>query len=290
MTFDQVMVFHHIVKHGGFKAAADDLHKTQPAISVAIKKLEEEMGVELFDRSGYRPTLTEHGKMFFEKSKRLMQGMQDLEGLSESFRQGDEPHLSLAIDGISPLPKILSLCKNFGDRYPHTKLSLGFDILSEAERRVLDGDAQIGVTHFVSEGSLLEILPMTSMRMVPVMCKELFEMKSPKTDTDLLEIDQIVVADKNSQSTANFGILSGGKKWRLSDSNFKKDIILSGLGWGHLPEHTIERELKEKKLVVLKFEDVYPKTLEIKLIRLKTHHFGPVARALWDDLRKIHQT
>lgn len=47
MTFDQVLVFHKIVEAGSFKAAAAELHKTQPAISFAIKKLEEEMEAPL---------------------------------------------------------------------------------------------------------------------------------------------------------------------------------------------------------------------------------------------------
>jgi DNA-binding transcriptional LysR family regulator len=54
MTFDQILVFHKISQTGSFKSAAAELHKTQPAISLAMKKLEEEMEVELqasFDRS-----------------------------------------------------------------------------------------------------------------------------------------------------------------------------------------------------------------------------------------------
>ena len=55
MTYDQVLVFHKIVQLGSFKSAADALSKTQPAISLTIKKLEEELEVNLFDRGGYRP-------------------------------------------------------------------------------------------------------------------------------------------------------------------------------------------------------------------------------------------
>lgn len=289
MTFDQVLVFHTIVKLGGFKSASDAMHRTQPAISLAIKKLEEELSVELFDRSGYRPVLTEHGKLFFERSRELMHGMEELEGLAHSFRGGDEPLVSVAIDGISPLPKILKLCKNFGKDYPHTKLNLSFDILSEAERRVLESEAQIGITHFVSNPEELEVIPITTMRMIPVMSEELFNLKSPTRDQDLLDIDQIVVSDKNQKSKANFGLLSGGRKWKLEDPNFKKEIIMASLGWGHLPEHTIETEIAEKKLVVLNFKDVHPRELIINLIRPKKNQFGKVAEALWQELKNIHQ-
>lgn len=284
MTFEQVLVFHKIVETGSFKSAAAELHKTQPAISLGIKKLEEEMEVDLFDRSGYRPELTEHGKAFYEKSFKVLQGMGELESLSQSFRNKEEPELFIAIDGISPLPKLLHNIKKFSDRFPNTKLNLGFNTLSEAERRVLDRDAGIGMTHFISEPDLLEVVPITSVRMIPVMSKELFKEKKVKAQSDLMEIDQIVVGDKIGPKGMSFGLLDGGKKWRLLDGNFKREIILAGLGWGHLPEHTIEHELREKKLTILNFEDTHPRELVVNLIRHKKHQMGLVARALWDDL------
>ena len=287
MTFEQVLVFHKIVQSGSFKQAAAELHKTQPAISLAIKKLEEEMEVDLFDRSGYRPELTVHGRAFFERSIKVLQGMGELENLSESFRKREEPEIGIAVDGISPLPKLLHLFKNFGERFPNTKLNLGFDILSEAERRVLDREAQIGVTHFISDRSSLEIVPITSVRMIPVMSKELYKERKVSRQEDLGNIEQIVIADKNGPRGSSFGLLDNGKKWRLNDSNFKRDIILAGLGWGHLPHHQIERELADKKLVVLEFEDIHPRELAINLIRHKRHQLGVVAKTLWDELLNL---
>lgn len=283
MTFEQLLVFHKIVQAGSFKAAANELHKTQPAISFSIKKLEEEMEVELFDRSSYRPTLTAHGKAFFERSQKVMQGMSELESMSKSFQQNEEPEIGIAVDGIGLHPGLLKLFKTFSDHHPFTKLSMSLDILSEAERKVLDREAQIGITHFVSDRSSLEIVPFASVRMVPVMNRELYKEKKIKSQLDLMEIDQIVISDKNPKG-ASFGLLDNGKKWRLLDNNFKREIILSGLGWGHLPQNTIEQDLKEKRIVILNFEDIHPRDLEINLIRLKKQHLGPIAKKLWDDL------
>lgn len=284
MTFDQVIVFHKIVESGSFKSAAAQLHKTQPAISLAIKKLEEEMEVDLFDRSGYRPELTAHGKAFYERSFKVLQGMSELEGLSNSFRKLEEPEIFISIDGISPLPKLLHILKNFGDRFPNTKLNLGFDILSESERKVLSKEAQIGITHFIGDKNALEVLPITTVKMLPVMSRDLYKERKVKSQGDLKEIDQIVIGDKNPKGAA-FGLLDTGKKWRINEGNFKRDIILAGLGWGHLPDHTIEREVAEKKLVVLDFEDIHPRELDINLIRLKKQPLGVVAKSLWEELK-----
>jgi DNA-binding transcriptional LysR family regulator len=287
MTFEQVLVFHKIVQLGSFKAAANELHKTQPAISLSIKKLEDEMEVELFDRSSYRPELTHHGKTFLERSQRVYQGMQELEDLSLSFRKNEEPEITISIDGISPLPQLLGLFKKFNEKFPNTKLNFGFEILSQAERNVLARESHFGVTHFISEPDALEILPITSVKMLPVVCKELYDEKKLKSESDLLDIEQIVIADKAGPKGQSFGLLDGGKKWRLSDANFKHDIILAGLGWGHLPEHTIAREVKEGKLIVLNFESIKPRELSINLIRLKKQHMGIVSKKLWEEMTKI---
>ncbi len=284
MTFDQVLVFHKIVESGSFKSAAAQLHKTQPAISLAIKKLEEEMEVDLFDRSGYRPELTAHGKAFYERSFKVLQGMSELEGLSNSFKKLEEPEVFISVDGISPLPKLLHILKNFGDKYPNTKLNLGFDILSETERKVLSKEAQIGITHFIGDKNVFEIVPITTVKMLPVMSRELYKERKVKNQNDLKEIDQIVIGDKNPRG-ASFGLLDEGKKWRINEGNFKRDIILAGLGWGHLPDHTIDREIAEKKLVVLDFQDIHPRELDINLFRLKKQNLGVVAKALWDELK-----
>lgn len=284
MTFDQLIVFQSIVKTGSFKAAASQLNKTQPAISAAIKKLEEELEVSLFDRSEYRPKLTEWGKIFNEKLQRVMQGMEELEQLSLSFRQKEEPEITVSVDGISINHNMLKTFKVFSDQYPNTKLNLSFDILSETERKIICHEADIGITHFIQNKSLFEIHPLTSIRMLPVMNRELFKQKKINSEAQLREIDQIVIGDKNGSHGASFGLLDEGKKWRLLDNKFKNEIILAGLGWGHLPEQTILRELKEKKLIVLKFDSVGPKVIELNLIKLKNKQLGPVSKKLWNGL------
>lgn len=286
MTFEQVLVFHKVVELGSFKMAAAELHKTQPAISLSIKKLEEEIGADLFDRSGYRPELTAHGKAFFEKSQRAIQGMGELASLSRSFQGKEEPEISVTVDGISPLPKLLRVFKNFGGHFPNTKLNLEFDTLSESERKVLSREAQMGISHFLSDQGSLEVVPITTVKMLPVMERELYLSRKVTHQEQLLDIDQVVIGDKN-KSKASFGLLDDGKKWRLTDANLKREIILAGLGWGHLPEHYVEREIQEKKVVVLEFQDIHPKDLAVHLIRLKKHQFGPVARSLWDELSAL---
>lgn len=289
MTYDQILVFHKIIEHGSFKAAAQSLHRTQPALSFAIKKLEEELAVELFDRSVYRPALTLHGKSFYEHSQKIMQGMDELEDLAKSFHDNVEPEITIAVDGISPLPYLLKTFREIQSSHTNTKLNLSLEILSATEKRVVEKEAQIGVTHFIQSPELLEIIPISSVRLVPVISSSLYQELGITSQRDLLTIDQIVVTDSSGIRGPSFGILENGRKWRIGDSKFKNDIIRSGLGWGHIPEHEVIHDIKAGTLKILDFEDIFPRELDINIIRLKRYPLGKVGKVIWERLKALRE-
>jgi DNA-binding transcriptional LysR family regulator len=74
LTIDQFAVFAAIAKEGSFAAAARRMNRAQSAITYAIQKLEDQSGVELFDRSSYRPVLTEAGKALLPRALRILRG------------------------------------------------------------------------------------------------------------------------------------------------------------------------------------------------------------------------
>lgn len=72
ITLDQFMVFLTIVDEKSFAGAARKLSRTQSAITYAIQKLEEQSDLLLFDRSTYRPTLTDAGRSVLPRIRRVM--------------------------------------------------------------------------------------------------------------------------------------------------------------------------------------------------------------------------
>ena len=85
MTYEQIKVLHAIVTEGSFRAAAEKLYKSQPAISNMMKKLEHELGVLLISRDNYRPQLTSEGEIFYEKALLVLEQMNELSGLAKSL-------------------------------------------------------------------------------------------------------------------------------------------------------------------------------------------------------------
>ena len=75
--FQELNAFIAVVEAGGFSAAARTTGDSQPAISKAIGALEKRLGVMLFNRSTRRVTLTDHGRKYYDRTKPLVDEMQD---------------------------------------------------------------------------------------------------------------------------------------------------------------------------------------------------------------------
>ena len=85
MTLEQLLTLENIVKYGSFKSAAEAMHKSQPSLTMAIKKLEDEYDILIFDRSGYRPKLTSNGETFYKKAQKVLDSFKDLEQLGQEL-------------------------------------------------------------------------------------------------------------------------------------------------------------------------------------------------------------
>ena len=71
MTLEQIRIFVTVAQKGSLAAAAAALYKTQPTLSVGLKNLEEDLGVQLFSRDQYRMTLSEAGLKLLKTGQRF---------------------------------------------------------------------------------------------------------------------------------------------------------------------------------------------------------------------------
>lgn len=288
MTLEQILTIEAIVNQGSFKAAADYLHKSQPSISMAIKKLEEEYQVTLFSRDEYRPSLTNEGRIFYEKARSVLKEFRELELTAKQMTRGEEVELRISIDAVSPVSLILKFLKNFFSAHPNTKLKLSFEVLHGTLERLTDGDVDFAITPMNGKDAindaLYEMIPLTKALMIPVMKADYIKEKKI-TDAVLRNYTQIILADSSRHSPKiSSGVLEGGKNFTLSEISFKKEMIMQGLGWGGLPFEMVKDELAKKKLVMIKTPLVKEREMEIFLVHDPKKSMGPVARELWKKM------
>ena len=291
MTYDQLKVLDAIITEGSFNAASRHLFISQPSISIAIKKLEGEFNLKLFSRDQYRPVLTPAGKAFYQKSKRVLEQTKSLELLGKQLSMGNEPEIRIAIDAVFPLPLISGLLKHYENEHPATKLYLGSEYLNGAVERVLDGTADIALIPKLQEDPKLESIHLSHIQMIPTAAPAF----CPVHATYELSLDemkdyvQVIVEDSSHQETnrLSHGVLEGGRIWLVNDFLTKKQMLLEGLGWGRLPLHMIEGELKSGHLLTLKIQNIKSVKVEIQAVRKLDGQIGPIATKIWNDLKLL---
>lgn len=284
MTYEQLITLNNIIETGSFKAAASKMHKAQPSISNAIKNLECELGIELFDRSEYRPKLTQKGRAIYSLSKIIESDFIKLENLAQKLKDGASTTTKLSVDAVFPYTKLQCIMDQFVGEFELSDIDLSIDVLEGSEQKVLEGIVDFGISPFLSPNSKIFYEPLTNVEMIPVIHKDL----ACKINFDwkrLLEVPQIVVmSTSTTQSNTQFGLLEGGKKWRLNDNSAKQDLIKNAMGWGRLPSHQVRESINNGNLILIQDELVDKFVIPIYLIRKKNSVFGPTTHWLWNKI------
>lgn len=259
VSLDQLRSFLAAVDEGSFSAAARKLRRAQSAVSELVSTLEDQIGVTLFDRSGRYPKLTPQGAVLLADARGIMAGVDFMKARAKGIAAGLEPELSVVVDVFFPLAAITEAAKEFRERFPGVPLRLFVEALGGAYKPVLDRIASLGVV-----GSLPIMPPSLSgerliaLEFVVVAAPDhpLASVKGIIAKSELVKHVQLVLTDRTALSEGReFGVMSP-QTWRLADLFAKHAFLLNGLGWGGMPVHAVERDLREGKLVKLSIEDV----------------------------------
>jgi len=293
MTLEQLKVFCAIVDHGGFRAAANSLYKSQSAISIALKKLESELKVSLFQRDQYRPVLTSEGKELYKKANVILKHSDEFSLLAEHFAMGEEPELRIAMSGIAPIEPILDVLKGTSESTPSTQLSLQMENLNGTLERLKDGDADIVISESNEREASFEYQHLTHVELIGVISSQspLARHATTLTERDMEGSTQILVRDTSIHTPRlTAGVVDGTNHWVVNDFIMKKRVIASGSGWGRLPKHMIQEDIKKGVLTAISSKHFPTISTDIQAIRHKHKPIGPVASTLWQRLQHIDWT
>ncbi len=283
MTLEQLKSLQAIVEGGSLRAAAQSLNRTQPTVSVAIKNLEEELGLQIFDREQYRNTLTPQGKKLYQKAKLVLGQAQSFKNLATQLAAGEETEVGIAFTSAIPVSPIISTIRQCKEEFPATRL----EVYSENGLEPLDllenGMASILIIPWVQNHDKLESIHFMNMRFISVIAADspLLKEYDAVPKAVMKNYPQVIIGGRKS-STKSYGVLEGGDQWRVNDFQTKKEIIMQGMGWGSLPEHLIKDELTQGVLAPIKVEgDTDKPNIELRVVRLEGEPVGPVAQRLW---------
>jgi len=162
MKFHQLRYIREVAKQGlNVSSAAEKLHTSQPGVSKQIQLLEQELGLQIFQRNGKRLTgITEPGKIVLEFAERIMQGMENIRLVGEEFLQEDTGNLIVATTHTQARYRLPPAVKAFIERYPKVHLTLHQGNPTQVAEQVAKGEADIGIaTEAIGNYKELATLP-----------------------------------------------------------------------------------------------------------------------------------
>lgn len=278
MEIHQVECLLAVVETGSFRAASEKLHKAQSAVSLAIKKLEDEFGFELFDRAEYRPSLTARGRSLLPQFYNFQQQLSQIGNHAHFLQKGYEPKICFAVSALWPEDHLVPVLQNFTLQFPFTELVVYQEVLS-ADEMLLNGKADLSIGEIFDEKDRLEKRPVKSVDMISVCSSShpLAEKRGKASKTDLLKHRQIVLKSTVENPNRLVGVEQGQPQIGVYSFSLKKQLIMCGVGWGGLPRHMIDSELKKKRLIKT-HDPIIPVAMHLAWDKKKT--LGPCAKFL----------
>ena len=155
MDLFQLETFLAVAQTGSFSGAAKVVHRTQPAVSQVIRKLEDELGEPLFDRSSRDGRLTDAGKVVQEYAQKMLNLRREARASLEELRQFQRGTLVLAANEFTSL-YLLRVLEAFRRFSPMIKVAVQRALASGIAAQVADHSVELGVLSFRPDSSVLQ--------------------------------------------------------------------------------------------------------------------------------------
>lgn len=276
--------FDAVASEGSFQAAALVLSRTHPAVFAAVARLEEQLGLTLLDRSGYRVSLTDEGRQFHARARLALHELEHLQSYAGQLASGEETFLRVVMGDVCPRPRILGLLSRFFAERTRTRLHLEYEAISGPVERLMDAEVDLIFHRANPSDPHLERIDLCEVAFVPVVAPGFLPFQDTReiTPEAMRPFTQCVIRDTARRpSTENFFVLDGAHSCSTPDHMMKKELILHGLAWGHLPEWLIEDELRDGRLISIAGRHIPGRAETVAAVRRRDRPHGPVAEALW---------
>lgn len=271
MTLQQLKYIVALEAHRHFQRAAESCFVAQPTLTLQVQKLEEELGVQIFDRTEFPIQPTELGMKIIEQAKRTLYSAEVIYGITKNERDSIEGKFRF---GVIPTvaPYLLPLfLKSFTELYPNTQL----EIREMQSERIIEALK----TNELDLAIMATPIEMDEIREIPLYQEpfllfaqpqhELMNLKQIKAEN--LRADEIWILDEGhclrnqvlNLCEASNGIENQGFTFKSGSIETLKNMIKYHSGYTIIPE--LAARLSDDKKFIRRFEDPQP-TREIGLV------------------------
>jgi molybdate transport repressor ModE-like protein len=255
ISLESLRLLDAIDRQGSFSNAAQELCVVTSSITHAIRNLEENLGMTLFDRSGQRARFTTKGRTLLESGRHLLAKADAFDDEVQCVATGWEPRLTITVDQVVPMHPLMKQVKEFLEVAPQTILNIRREAAAGSWDALASGRADLIVgapvaVHF-GEGFESALMFETSYVLAVSVNHSLALHHGPVSNEQLALHRAILVGDTTrGMPLLPYGLQDNRLRLSVPDSAAKLDAILMGMGCGFLPTH-VATPLVRKGLIIL---------------------------------------
>jgi DNA-binding transcriptional LysR family regulator len=285
ITLDQWAALVAVVEHGGYARASDHLHRTQSTITYTIKKLEDLLGLKVFELQGRRAVLTPAGQVLYRRGKSLLDDATRLERSASGLAQGWEPEVRLAVDAIFPTWLLLRALDLFGREHPDVRIELIEAVLGGIEEALTEGRVDFIIGTLVPGGFIGDSLMQVRFVCAAAPSHALHHLGRPVEIEDLRAHRHLVVRDSSARRSRSGGWLNE-RRWTVSNKATSIRAACMGLGYAWYAEENIREELDTGLLSRLPLTAGADRFATLYLVYADREAAGPGTRRLVEIIRE----
>jgi len=262
-SLDAWEILQAVVQLGGFGPAAKKLNRSQSTISYAIGRLQEQLGVRLFEIHGRKAQLTEAGRVLLADVEPHLAGFHELEQRARVMASGGASEIRISVDSIFPDDRLFGVLAAFSRSFPRVRLHLRQGTFLSADSEFSLHNAQICVTGLISRELLVKPI-LTIEVMAVVRCDHpLLSTRRKLSRSDLMPHILVSIESAASGSLKQQPRLPAQRVLPVSTIESAISAVRSGLCYGWLPKYRIQSELDSGHFVPLPLPA--GKTREVRL-------------------------
>jgi DNA-binding transcriptional LysR family regulator len=277
ISLDSLLILDAIDRGGSFAAAGVELHKVPSTISYTVSKLEQDLGVQVFERLGPKVSLTSAGKELLKEGRYLLKAAEDLEHRVRRVASGWETELSIGMDSIFSPTALVEDITEFYKVANLTRLRFSQEALSGSWEALMDRrvDLLIGAAGEGPSGGGYNsvLIGSTSFVFAVAPNHPLATIQQPLGKAELYQYRAITVSDSvRKMPPRTVGLLFGQDTLAVPNMRTKYEFQLAGLGFGFLPEPLARDAIANGLLVEKRVEE--PRQPESIYMAWRSGHEG----------------
>ncbi|MBI1423483.1 MAG: LysR family transcriptional regulator [Gammaproteobacteria bacterium] len=283
VTFRQLKVFESVARHLSFTQAAQELHLTQPAVSMQIKQLEEAAGLPLFEQLGKKIYLTQAGQEMYHYCRNIASELAAAEETLEQLKGVHRGHLNIAVASTANA-FATRLLANFAKQ--HEGISFSLDVTNRATlvRQLEHNERDLVIMGRPPQSMDLVTEAFMDNPLVVIAPPEHPLVTRGTLSIDSLQQEVFVVREQGSGTRIAMERFFHERGIRvetgmeMTSNEAIKQAVEAGLGLGIVSIHTLELELETRRLVILNVEG-FPILRHWYVVHRRGKRLSPVAEA-----------